>query len=154
MSVLPARTRAGLGAVLVTVLALTATMPAPAVAGARGIARSAFEATNDRRADHDLRRLRAHDCLEDQARRQARRMARQQRLFHQDMGRVLRVCDLRSVGENVAVGFDGGQAVVTAWMASPGHRANLLERSQRLMGIAAKRGEDGEWYVAQVLGRR
>ena len=40
------------------------------------------------------------------------------------------------------------------WMNSEGHRANILNPSFRLMGIGARKGHDGRWYVAQVFGRR
>ncbi len=37
-------------------------------------------------------------------------------------------------------------------MHSDGHRANILNRGYRVMGIAARKGADGRWYVAQVFG--
>ena len=41
------------------------------------------------------------------------------------------------VGENVASGFTDGKALVSGWMHSPGHRANILSEHFRLMGIGA-----------------
>ena len=40
------------------------------------------------------------------------------------------------------------------WMNSEGHRANILNPSFRLMGIGARKGHNGRWYVAQVFGRK
>jgi uncharacterized protein YkwD len=127
---------------------------AAAVPPAAEYAAQAVGATNAKRADHDLRPLRRSDCLQGFARRQARRMAHEQRMFHQDLGPVLRQCELGRVGENVAYGYPTGRAVVRAWMRSRGHRANILSEHYRLMGLAARRGTDGSWYVAQVFGAR
>jgi Cysteine-rich secretory protein family len=40
------------------------------------------------------------------------------------------------IGENIADGYDTAQDVVAAWMASPGHRANILDPRFRDIGIA------------------
>jgi uncharacterized protein YkwD len=117
--------------------------------------RRAFAATNHQRDRHDRARLRHQHCVQKYAVRQARRMARQQRMFHQDLGRVLRACGLRMAGENVAYGYRSGRAVVNdGWMHSAGHRENILNPSYRLLGVGARRGDDGTWYAAQVFGRR
>ncbi len=146
----PARALAAAVAALVVLVGT----PVPAQAVSAGdYANGAFRATNERRAAHDLARLSRGDCLQRFARRQAIRMAEQDRMFHQDLGRVLRACNLVAVGENVAYGYPSGRATVRAWMNSPGHRANILSRSYRGMGLAARRS-DGVWYVAQVFGRR
>src|SRR5690606_25316458 len=61
--------------------------------------------TNKVRKAHGRKALKNGRCLDRYARRQAKRMARQQRMFHQDLGVVLRGCKARAVAENVAVGF-------------------------------------------------
>jgi uncharacterized protein YkwD len=114
----------------------------------------AFAATNQQRDRHDRSTLRGQDCVQKYAVRQARRMARQHRMFHQDLRRVVRDCGLSTAGENVAVGYPTGRAVVNAgWMHSEGHRANILNPDFRLMGIGARKA-GGRWYVAQVFGRK
>jgi len=118
-------------------------------------ARQAFTATNANRTDHGIRSLDANDCVKRAAVRQARLMAQQEQMFHQDLNRVLKDCGLDAAGENVAYGFPGGRSVVNdGWMKSAGHRANILNPRFRLMGIGARKGHDGRWYVAQVFGRR
>lgn len=55
-------------------------------------------------------------------------------------------------GENLAVSTDAEAAeIVQAWMASPAHRANILNRHYTKMGIACTKGADGFYYWAQVL---
>ncbi len=40
------------------------------------------------------------------------------------------------LGENIAASFDGVDAVVSAWMASDGHCANIMNPAYRDMGVA------------------
>jgi uncharacterized protein YkwD len=140
-----------------------ATVAAPSQAEAQTAARTkagkyaqqAFSATNANRARQGLKQLRANDCLKHAAVRQARRMAQQERMFHQDLNRVLKDCRLSTAGENVAYGYPSGRSVVNdGWMNSEGHRDNILNPSFKLMGIGARKGHDGNWYVAQVFGRK
>ncbi len=62
-----------------------------------------------------------------------------------------------AVGENIALGnFDNDEALVQAWMNSPGHRANILNKKYREIGIATKKGMyDGDevWIAVQIFGR-
>ena len=115
-------------------------------------ASQARKATNAERTSRNLPRLSKSACVQRFAAAQATRMANQRRLFHQDLGPILNRCGLGLVGENVAVGYPNGTAVVRGWMASPGHRANILNRGYRQMGLAARKAGN-TWYVAQVFGR-
>lgn len=46
-----------------------------------------------------------------------------------------------TVGENLALGnFSNNEALVSAWMESPGHRANILNSHYREIGVAVKEG--------------
>ncbi|MDO8604682.1 MAG: CAP domain-containing protein [bacterium] len=60
------------------------------------------------------------------------------------------------VGENLALGdFNGDLGVVTAWMNSPGHRANILKPQYREIGVAVGRGMyEGRmtWLAVQSFG--
>jgi uncharacterized protein YkwD len=60
------------------------------------------------------------------------------------------------IGENLALGnFNGDKALVDAWMASPGHRANILNVRYREIGIAVGRGTfEGKntWIAVQEFG--
>lgn len=142
--------------VLVT-LAATAVLwlvPAEAAAPAERYAGAAVGATNARRVEHDLPRLRQHPCLQRFATRWARHLARTERLAHEELGPILRRCGLSTVGENVAYGYPTGRAVVRAWMRSEGHRDNILNPRFRLVAVGAARDDDGQWWSAQVFGRR
>ena len=102
--------------------------------------RTAFRATNNRRENHGLRRLKRNDCVQKYAVRNARRMARRGEMEHQKLEPIMRDCGLNYAGENIAYGYPTGRAVVRGWMHSPGHRANILRPQFRLMGLAARKG--------------
>lgn len=82
----------------------------------------------------------------------ARKMAASGRLEHQDLGPVLKDCNLRSAGENIAFGNASGAEVVAGWMNSDGHRRNIVNPGFRLFGVGAVQAADGRWWVAQVFG--
>ncbi len=141
---------------LTTALAagLLTAAPAADASPADRYARTAVQATNAARAEADRARLSGQACLQRKARSHARDMARQERMFHQEMAPILVDCGMNAVGENVAVGYTSGRAVVRGWMGSEGHRANILRRTYRRVAVAAARSDDGRWYAAQVFGRR
>ncbi|MDP3880873.1 MAG: CAP domain-containing protein [bacterium] len=59
-------------------------------------------------------------------------------------------------GENLAMDFSDSSAVNKAWMASQGHRENILSRNFSEIGIATAEGEiDGRktTFVVQMFGR-
>ena len=62
-----------------------------------------------------------------------------------------------NIGENLALGnFDSSQDVVTGWMNSPGHRANILHTSYTEIGIGVILGTyEGRtvWFAVQEFGR-
>lgn len=142
---------------VVLVLAVSVLVgPAPS-ASARtpsGFQKGIHAITNEIRVAEDLEKLKKQRCVQKFAKKQARRMARQKRMYHQDLGPILQKCDLTSVGENVAYGFTSPEGVMDAWMDSPGHRANILGEGYRLLGVGAKQSDEGRWYLAQVFGRK
>jgi uncharacterized protein YkwD len=144
-------------AVAAVALTLVAVVQAPALAvRPAGYTTQARTATDAARAQEGLPRLARHGCLQRAAQRQADRMARSGRLSHSpDFRRLGRRCGLSTWGENVAQapGSDRGRGVVRQWMGSSGHRANILNRQYRLLGLAAVR-RHGWWWVVQVFGRR
>lgn len=56
-----------------------------------------------------------------------------------------------SAGENIAYGQRTPQEVVTAWMNSPGHRANILSRSYSHIGVGLARNKSGVAYWTQMF---
>ncbi|GAA3256583.1 hypothetical protein Sros01_42960 [Streptomyces roseochromogenus] len=51
------------------------------------------------------------------------------------------------LGENIARGQSDAAAVMSAWMNSPGHRANILNCSFKEIGIGVHKGDGGPWWT-------
>lgn len=58
---------------------------------------------------------------------------------------ILQGCRAARAAENLARGYSADGTVV-AWMASPGHRANVLDGSLTRIGVAADFA-NGRWTV-------
>ncbi|MEW2264102.1 CAP domain-containing protein [Streptomyces sp. NPDC047853] len=50
-------------------------------------------------------------------------------------------------GENIARGQADAQAVMDAWMDSPGHKANILNCDFRTLGVGVHFGSGGPWWT-------
>jgi uncharacterized protein YkwD len=55
-----------------------------------------------------------------------------------------------SASENVAMGYSSASAVVSGWLGSSGHRANIEGNATRT-GISAVRSASGAWYYTQIF---
>ena len=120
----------------------------------RQLVRATLCVLNAERARHRLRPFRLNRRLSEAARRHSRAMARRRFFSHNSLSgrsfvdRIRRTGYLRgarswAVGENIAYGSyvrSSARAIGRAWMNSPGHRANILSRSYRAIGIGIARG--------------
>lgn len=96
------------------------------------------EQTNSARAESGLPTL-VIDCrLMGSARRHAQRMAKATSMYHSS-----------GVAENIAAGQAFASEAVVTWLRSPGHRANMLNRNYRRIGVAGFIGPDGKAYWVQ-----
>jgi uncharacterized protein YkwD len=138
--------------------ALTVILASLALAGTAGAAsaapagpalseseRSLLRAVNGVRASYGLARLSVDPALQRAARGYSRTMLRTNQFTHGDMGARLQAQGARGprFGENLAWGTGSwatASRIVANWMASPGHRANLLRPGWRRIGIGAVRG--------------
>ncbi|MFE7530481.1 CAP domain-containing protein [Kitasatospora sp. NPDC057542] len=50
-------------------------------------------------------------------------------------------------GENIARGQKDPAAVMSSWMNSPGHRANILNCSFKQLGVGVRTGTNGPWWT-------
>jgi uncharacterized protein YkwD len=104
---------------------------------------------NQVRRQHHLRPLKLNKRLSRAARRHSRSMVKHRFFEHGDfMHRIRQTGYLRhvhawSAGENIAWGsgfYATPRAIFTMWMHSPGHRANILRRGFREIGVGIHRG--------------
>lgn len=130
---------------------------APAQASAQALANAAVCLVNQERTQRGLRPLRVNRRLSNAAARHARDMVARDYFSHDTLGggdfvRRIRAAgyvaprSYPSLGEDLAAGSgDLGSAreIVKAWMESPGHRANILNRKFRELGIGVALGMPG-----------
>jgi uncharacterized protein YkwD len=107
--------------------------------------RSLLGAVNGVRSAHGLRALRVDPALMRVARSYSAHMIRTGTFTHGAMGARLARSGARGpvFGENLAWGVGSrasAASIVRSWMASPGHRANLLRPGWNRIGLGALRG--------------
>jgi uncharacterized protein YkwD len=105
--------------------------------------------TNARRAAHDREPLKANRCADGFAERWTKHMATKRVLKHQSLDPFFGCPHTSSAGENIAYGYDTPRALVSAWMHSKGHRANILSRHFNRIGISGWRSANGVTYATQ-----
>ena len=117
--------------------------------------------TNGQRAQRGLPRLTWNAPLINACHSHANDMARMQRLTHAGSNGSNGGTRARQYGfswsawgENVAAGYTSSNAVVSAWMNSPGHRANMLSRNFTHIGVSLQRGNNNVIYYCMLLARR
>jgi uncharacterized protein YkwD len=76
-------------------------------------------------------------------------LATKQVLVHQDLTPMLSCPHTSYAGENIAYGFETPRALVSAWMHSAGHRANILSPHFHRIGVSGWRATDGVTYATQ-----
>lgn len=107
---------------------------------------------NVQRARYHRGRLTAVYCPDRYAEAWAPYLARTGRFYHQSMYAILRGCRAHVVAENLARGNVGADRIVAAWMASYGHRRNILDYRLTRIGVAAVYAR-GTWTVAADFTR-
>jgi uncharacterized protein YkwD len=140
-------------------LALAAQAAAAAGPGLNGTERAVIRELNDVRAQHGLPHLQPSRALGRAADQHSRDMLRSDFFDHASSDgtsfdrRVRRHADARRVGETIAAlsrRHGGAGEVVRMWMESPPHRAILLSRGFRRIGIARRWGSLGTSQMAVV----
>jgi uncharacterized protein YkwD len=122
-----------------------------------------LELTNNERANAGLPPLTVNSQLEDAAQSYSEVLATSGCFDHTcgpvpdfaDRDEAAGYTDWISLGENLAAGYPSPEAVVAGWMASPGHRDNILSPRFTETGIGVATG-DGKFrmYWTQEFGAR
>lgn len=109
---------------------------------------------NAHRAAAGLRRLVVSPCADRAAEGWSATMARTSVFAHRpSLGTVLTSCRASAVGENIAYGNISPDRMMAMWLASPGHRANIMNPRSTHLGVAAARTATGRTYGTQVFLR-
>lgn len=126
----------------------------PATSSTLAAERATLCLLNRERRAYGLRRLSANGALRLAGARHASDMVRRDYFSHTAPGGISFVSRIKetsyirpqaawTVGENLAWGAGSSatpRSIVRSWMKSPGHRANILKRRYRQIGIAVVRG--------------
>jgi len=137
--------------------ALIATAPSAAASTPSAASVATYEARviqqiNVQRASYHQGSLVASSCPDRYAEAWAAYLARTGAFYHYSMSNILRGCRARVAAENLARGNVSADRIVAAWMASPGHRANILDGRLTRIGVAAVYA-NGRWTVAADFTR-
>ena len=65
---------------------------------------------------------------------------------------IKKVLGATGMGENIAFGFTSAQAVVNAWLASPGHKANIVGNFTHF-GISVRADSNGKKYYTNIFAK-
>jgi uncharacterized protein YkwD len=132
--------------------------PAPAVAPVSNVQDSVVRSVNHHRSLAGRAPVVVDARLTAAAQGHADDLARRQTLTHDGTGgtnggqRITNAGYRWSTwGENVASGQSTPADVMSAWVASPGHRANILHAGVGHIGVAATTGSDGVVYWTMVV---
>jgi uncharacterized protein YkwD len=117
--------------------------PAPPRVVARPVGSSAemrvVDLVNQERGRRGLPPLSASPMLMDVSRNWSQTQANRRRMYHSKNG----------YAENVACGQESPESVMSSWMNSRGHRANILSSRATSIGVGCARAADGRLYWTQ-----
>ncbi|MDP9297018.1 MAG: CAP domain-containing protein [Actinomycetota bacterium] len=109
--------------------------------------------TNRSRAAHGVPRLKLNSHLSDVAKRHSRSMASQGTLFHTaNVPHELRHYHWSTWGENVGMTSGTLGDLQDAFMKSPVHRENILNRKFTHVGIGVARAGGAYWVTVVFYG--
>ena len=117
-----------------------------------------LDLVNQVRASYGLRPVTWNAALDSEAEAHVAHMSRVDRMAHDsigdgDPGQRMRAHGwTRAWGENVAVGQTTPEQVVREWLASPGHRANILNPNFSYLSVAYGTNAAGRPYWGQAFG--
>ena len=118
----------------------------------------AIALTNQARANAGLAALSANGALNNAAAAHSADQAARNQMTHtgsngSNAGDRIRAAGYSpsTWGENVAAGYSSASSVVAGWMASSGHRANILNPAFTQIGVASATAANGTRYWTMVL---
>lgn len=113
---------------------------------------AAFNLTNTQRKNANLRELNWSSGLADSARVRAQEIVISFSHTRPSGAEWWTVNSKIQYGENLAKLYNSADSVVAAWMASPTHKANILDGGFKTIGISVHQAANGNWYWAQEFG--
>mgnify|MGYP000170992725 FL=1 len=140
---------AGLAAAVIAGLAGCGNPEPGTELGPEGFAEQLFNLTNDEREAEGLEPLVWNDCLEAKAAERAAPLEDSDELEHEVLAATC--LDDAMAGENLSRSDRTAPQVMEAWMASAGHRANLLREEFTAGAVACVDAGNGVLGCAQLF---
>lgn len=144
-------------ATLLVVVAFASSAQA-AVTGTAKMQSDIVSLTNKQRAAHGCKAVVVSPALTRAAVGHSAYQARTRKMSHTGANKSTFITRSKAAGyhrplsENVAFGFSSASALVNAWMASPGHRANILNCKAIAVGVGIAKASNGTPYYTQNFG--
>ncbi|RZU52394.1 uncharacterized protein YkwD [Krasilnikovia cinnamomea] len=148
---------AGAGASLVT-LTVTAAPAQAATVTTSTLQSQLVTYTNNTRVRAGCKPIRVDSRLLLASRGHSAYQARTRKMSHIGANGSSFVTRARTAGyaypmsENVAYGYTTASATMKAWMASPGHRANIVDCRAKAMAVGVVYASNGTPYYTQMFG--
>jgi uncharacterized protein YkwD len=141
--------------------ALVVAAPAQAAAPtSQQLQNDIVSATNRWRVKYGCPQLRVEITLVRAARNHSAWMARTGKFSHVGSANSSFVTRVKAAGysapiaENIAWGYRDGAQVVSAWMKSPAHKANIVNCKAKAVGVGAIYAANGTPYYTQEFGSK
>lgn len=116
-----------------------------------------LELINNHRLSIGLNPLQSMDLIKSQAFNHTDYMVENQSISHdyffERSAFLKKNAAAKSVSENVAYGYTSAQSVVSAWLRSEAHKANI-EGDFTNFDISAEKGTDNKWYYTNIFIKR
>jgi uncharacterized protein YkwD len=138
--------------------AFLASAPASAATTDASYEAKVIALTNDARVKNGCAALRTDSKLTTAARAHSADMAKNNYFSHTGLNGSTFVTRVKATGyttpsgENIAWGYRTPDTVMTGWMNSTGHRANILNCASKAIGVGIARKADGTPYWTQEFG--
>jgi uncharacterized protein YkwD len=147
-----------MSAALVAGAFLSSTPASAATTSAATLEAKVITLTNDARVKAGCGTLRTEAKLTNAARAHSTDMATRNYFSHTGLNGSTFVARSTAagyttpVGENIAWGYKTAESVMTGWMNSAGHKANILNCKAKAVGVGIAYKADGTPYWTQVFG--
>lgn len=126
--------------------------PAAGAQQAASLTDQVIALTNAERAAAGLPALATSACGAEQAQGRTDLLVAEGRFEHDPLGPIMQACKASTVGENLALGYPDAASMVAGWMASQGHRENILRDGYTAIGVACTTGSQGLLCAQVFLG--
>ena len=126
---------------------------APTASALTSVESCFYSATNHERAARGIKKLALYGDLTSNARRHSQEMANHNTIYHNDnLGNEIGG-NWWALGENVGMGPDCN-SVQDAFMASPGHKSNILDKDYNQVGVGVVIKDDTVYVTVVFAGRK